>query len=164
MKKKQFTTKFVILVGACLLISILATILLFNVTDYGITIASFAATVFMVISRKKINTKKIFGSYLLVALLGYIYSVLPTPKLFNVAAVTVSSVLFMILVGLQHAPAIGIAIALVLNNFTFWNNVIIMSCIFLILGISLLLRELLKNPDKISNFVKIETEKIHWNF
>ena len=42
-------------------ITIFATMLLLNVTDYGITIASFGATLFMVLSSKKLEKKKIYG-------------------------------------------------------------------------------------------------------
>lgn len=150
--------------GLSLLILIFSVMLLFNVTDYGITIASFGASVFMVLSKKKISYRQIFGSYIIASIIGFIFSKLPISSLFAVATAVVSSVAVMTFLETQHTPAIGISIAMVLNKFSFWTDLIVVLSILTILGIAVMLKSFVKDPKKLLNFVKIETDKINWDF
>ena len=156
--------RLVLLVGLCILITILVTMILFNVSDYGITVASYGATVFMLFSKKSISKKKIFGAYFIATIIGFLFSKLPTVTSFNVALATISSFVLMTIFSFQHAPALGVTVAMVLNKFSFLTDIIVLFCIFLILSIAYVLKLYLSNPEKIINFVKIETEKISWNF
>ncbi len=161
MKKK---VRLVLLVGIGLLITTFITMVLFNVSDYGITVASYGATVFMLLSKKNLKTKKIFGAYFIATMIGYLFSRLPTVTAFNVALASISSFIIMTVLSLQHAPALGIAVAMVLNKFSFVTDIIVLLCIFMILGIVYILKTYMNDPDKVNNFVRIETEKINWNF
>ena len=147
-----------------LLVVVFAAMLLFNVTDYGITIASFGATVMMILSKKKVENRKIIGAYIAASVIGFIMARVPGSVLFNVAVAGVASVIAMTVLEMQHAPAIGIAIAMVLNNFSFWTDVTIIFSILLIIGMAMILKSFIRNPERILNFVKIETEKINWDF
>ena len=159
--KKSLAISLFLIIGLC--ITVLGTVLLFNVTDYGIAIASFGATIFMIISRKKIDKRKIFGAYLVGISVGFIFSKLSVVFL-NAALAAVISVILMTILELQHAPAIGISIAMVLREFSFSTVIIILLCIFGIFGIALMTKLFLKDPQKVLNFVEIEDEKIRWNF
>jgi len=147
-----------------LAIIVFVTMLLFNVTDFGITIASFGATIFMLLSKNNLKKRTIFGSYVVATIIGFIFSNLSDMKSFNLALAAVSSILIMTFLNLQHAPAIGISIAMVLNKFSFWTDFIILFCIFFILAMTILLKIFLKDPTKVITFVDIEEEKIKWKF
>ncbi len=146
-----------------LAITIFVTMVLFNVTDYGITIASFGATIFMILSKKDINKKAIFGSYFISTLLGFLFSKLSSITSLNVTLAVVSSILAMTLFDLQHPPAIGIAAAMVLNKFSFWIDVLVLIYVFFIIIMTLTLKEFMQNPTKILSFIEIEEEKIKWD-
>jgi hypothetical protein len=145
-------------------VSLFVIMLLFNVTDYGITIASFGATIFMVLSKKNLKKRVLFGSYMVGGLIGFMFSRLSDMTTFNVGLAAVSSVIIMTVLELQHAPAIGMAVAMVLNKFPFWTDVLIILCIFFIIGVTLVLKTFLEDPAKVVNFVEIEEERIKWNF
>ena len=145
------------------ILTFFVTVLLFNVTDYGITIAAFAASIFMIITKKRVSHKKIFGSYLVAIALGYLFSQIPTWTSFNVALTAISSIVAMSMLKFEHAPAIGIGVATVLNQFSFWTDVIVALCLFFILGMAILIKNFFANPEKVLNFIKIENEKVDWN-
>ena len=147
-----------------LAIIIFVTMLLFNVTDYGITIASFGATVFMILSKKKLNKKVIFGSYLLATALGFMFSNLSDIKSLNATLAAVSSIVLMSFLELQHTPAIGMSVAMVLNKFSFWTDFVILFCIFFIIFITIMLKIFMEEPESILTFVNMDEEKIKWNF
>ncbi|NTV23419.1 MAG: hypothetical protein HGA85_03525 [Nanoarchaeota archaeon] len=167
-KKTKIKVKKPIAIGLALAIGlvtiIFVTMLIFNLTDFGITIASFVSTVFMILTKKKVSRKQIFGSYLLAGLLGFLFSNISEITSLNVAMAAVSSVLAMTLLGLQHPPAIGMSVALVLNKFSFVTDVFVLFCIIVILGLCILLREFVRDPNAVMKFVEIdEGEKIKWN-
>ena len=56
--KKSVVVVLSLIIG--LLISLFVTMLLFKITDFGITIASFGATIFMALSRDNLKKKKIY--------------------------------------------------------------------------------------------------------
>lgn len=141
--------------------------LLFNVTDYGITIASFGATIFMILSKKGAKKRTIFGSYFIAIILGFMFSALSDINSLNAGLAAISSIVLMTLLDLQHPPAVGISIAMVLNNFSFATDVIVLMCIFFIISVTMVLKAFLENPHKIMNFIsmiEIEEEKINWKF
>jgi hypothetical protein len=160
--KKSFTIFFSIVL--VLVTTIFATMYLFNLTDYGVTIASFGTTIFMILSKKGIKKRIIFGSYLIAVILGIVFSELSTVTTLNVALAAISSVILMTIFEFQHAPAIGISIAMVLNKYSFLTDFIVLLCIFIILIMAVILKIFLHNPSKIINFIEIEEEKIKWNF
>ena len=167
MKKKKLKIKKPVIVSLAVVlgiaIMIFITMLLFNVTDYGITIASFGATIFMIISKGKFSKRKIFGSYIIATAMGFAFS-RASSSLLNVALAAVTSVILMTFLEFQHAPAIGMSIAMVLNRFSFWTDAIVLVCIFLILSGTIVLKYVILNPKDVINFVEIEEEKIKWNF
>ena len=110
------------------------------------------------------STRRVFGAYFVAVITGFIFSVMPMVKSFNVAFAAVISVVLMTVLEFQHPPAIGIAVATVLHRFTFWTDVIVVLCIFFILYITLLLKYILREPQRLMNFVEIEEEKIKWKF
>ena len=144
-------------------ITIFATMLLLNVTDYGITIASFGATLFMVLSSKKLEKKKIYGSYALATVIGVIFGKVYGLQSLNVALAAVSAVIFMTVLNLQHPPAIGIAVSMVLNKFTIFTDIVVLLCLFFIISMTILLKLFLDDPNRAINFIEIEEEKIKWN-
>ena len=145
------------------ILTFFVTMLLFNVTDYGITIAAFGASIFMIISKPRISHKKIFGSYLIAIALGYVFSKIPTWTSFNVALTAISSIVAMSMLKFEHAPAIGIGVAMVLNKFSFWTDVIVALCLFFIIGMAILIKNFFSNPDRVLNYIKIENEKVNWS-
>ena len=145
------------------LLTFFVTMLLFNVTDYGITIAAFGASIFMIITKSRVSHKKIFGSYLVAIVLGYVFSKMPTWTSFNVALTAITSIVAMSMLKFEHAPAIGIGVAMVLNKFTFWTDVIVALCLFFIIGMVILIKNFFSDPDKLLNYIRIENEKINWN-
>ncbi len=144
-------------------ITIFVTMLLLNVTDYGITIASFGATLFMVLSSKKIEKRKIYGSYALATVIGVLFSKTSSLQALDVALAAVSSVIFMTVLNLQHPPAIGIAVSMVLNKFSIFTDIVVLLCLFFIISMTFLLKAFLNDPKKVINFIEIEEEKIKWN-
>ncbi len=146
-----------------ILTTVFLTMLLFNVTDYGITIASFGATAFMVLARKNVEKRRIFGAYLIATFIGYFFSRFQTNN-FSVALATVASFLAMTFFEVQHPPALAMSVAVILNRFTFWTNILIVLCIFTILFMTITLKAFWKNPNKVLTFLQIEREKINWNF
>lgn len=144
-------------------ITLFVTMLLFNVTDYGITIASFGASIFMIFSQKNLTKRKILGAYSLATLIGYIASKIFLSQSFSVALAAVISVILMTVLELQHPPAIGMSVAMVLNKFSFLTDIIVLICLVFILTMVYLLKTFLKDPQKVINFVEIEEEKIKWN-
>jgi len=146
-----------------LLISVFITMLLFKITDYGITIASFGATIFMALSKDKLKKKKIFGSYIVATFFGYMFSRFTEVATLNVALAAVSSVVLMTLFEFQHAPAIGISVALVLNKFSLLTDLIVLTCILILIALVITLRILIKSPEKVSKYIIIEEQKIKWN-
>ncbi|MFH2020383.1 MAG: HPP family protein [archaeon] len=148
----------------CIALTLLVMMVLSIVTDYGITIASFGATIFMILSKKKLSRKKIFGAYMLAACIGSIGSVLPTMTSFSIALTGLVSFFAMSFFDLQHAPAVGFAISMVLNKFPFWTDILVSFCIFIIIGMALIVKFYLKDPDALFEIVHIEREKIKWNF
>jgi hypothetical protein len=138
--------------------------LLFNVSDYGITIASFGASVFMILSRKKLSKKKVFGAYLLSATIGYLFSRISSLLSLNVALATITSFAAMTFLEFQHAPALGLSMALVMNKFSIWTNIIILLCILFILGMAVVLKTVLQKPDKVLAMLNLDKRKIKWNF
>ena len=166
-KKRKIKVKKSIAVSLSLIlgvsITIFVTMLLLNVTDFGITIASFGATLFMVLSRKDLKKRKIYGSYALATIIGVIFSKISGLQSLDVALAAVSSVIFMTVLNLQHAPAIGIAVSMVLNKFTIFTDVVVLLCLFFIISMTILLKMFLDDPNKVINFIEIEEEKIKWN-
>ncbi len=144
-------------------ITVFVAMLLFNVTDYGITIASFGATLFMILSKKKLKKNKIYGSYAVATLIGVIFANLSGMQSLNLALAAVSSVIFMTLLNIQHPPAIGIAVSMVLNQFSIFTDIVVLLCLFFIISMTLILKLFLDNPNKVINFIEIEEEKIKWN-
>ncbi|MEM3374068.1 MAG: HPP family protein [Candidatus Woesearchaeota archaeon] len=145
---------------------IFLTMLIFNVTDYGITIASFGASIFMILSHKSINKKMLYGSYIVGTFVGYLFSTLTTIKSLNVALAAISSILIMTLLDLQHAPAVGISAAIVLNKFSFWVDLLILIYIFFIFTLTWLLKLHITDPNKVLTYLpiaEIKEEKIKWN-
>ena len=136
---------------------------LFNVSDYGIAFASFGATIFMILSSKRIEYKKIFGAYLIGVLIGFLFSKFSIVFL-NSALAVISSVVALTLLEFQHAPAIGMTISMVLNHFSLGTLIFVLLSIFTIIGITILLKSMVNDPEKIINFVDIEKEKIKWDF
>ncbi len=165
MKKPKIKKEIAVTLSVLLAITILVFVvmLLFNVTDYGITIASFGATVFMILSRPKLSKKKIFGAYFVSTLMGYVFVRFSISQSADVALAAVSSVVIMTILEFQHAPAIGMSVAMVLNRFPFWVDLVVLLCIFSIIGMTLLLKKFIQQPDKFINFIEIEEEKIKWN-
>lgn len=159
--KKGIAVTLSVLLGLAILVFVV--MLLFNVTDYGITIASFGATVFMILSRPNLSKKKVFGAYFVATTMGYLFSRLSLIKSADVALAAVSSVAIMTILEFQHAPAIGMSVAMVLNGFPLWVDVVVLLCIFAILGMTLLLKGFMEQPHKFINFIEIEEEKIKWN-
>ncbi|MBN2367722.1 HPP family protein [Candidatus Woesearchaeota archaeon] len=160
--KKHIAVSLAMALG--LAVTVFVIMLLFNVTDYGITIASFGASVFMILSRKGISTKKVFGAYLVAVVIGYFASSINFLGNLNVAVAAVTSVILMTLMELQHAPAIGMAVATVLNKFSLSTDIVVVFCIFIILYMTLLLKYVLREPQKVMKFIDIEEEKIKWKF
>jgi len=160
--KKPIVVSLSLVLGMAIIIFV--TMLLFNVSDYGVTIASFGATIFMVLSKKKISHKAVFGSYLIAAAFGFVFSKLPFVTSLNVALAVICSILTMTLLELQHAPAIGISIAIVLNKFNVWTDVMILFCIFLILSMTLFLKLSLTDPVKALRFIELDEDRIKWKF
>ncbi len=160
--KKSVAVTLSLALGVAVIIFV--AMLLLNVSDYGITIASFGATIFMILSKKDIPKKLIFGSYLAAGIAGFAFSNLSEITSLNVALAAVSSIIIMTVLGLQHPPAIGIAAALVLNKFQFWTDLLILAYIFFILGLTLFLKGFIQNPLKAIKFVEIEKDRIKWNF
>jgi CBS-domain-containing membrane protein len=160
--KKIIATVALLLLGFSIVFFVM--MLLSIVTDYGITIASFGATVLMIFSRKTLQHRKIIGAYLLASIIGCIGSMLPTMASFNLALASILSFAVMTLLDVQHAPAIGLAISMALNKFSIWTDIIVAVCIFIIIGMALLLKAYLRDPDRFLKMVNIETEKINWNF
>lgn len=160
--KNKLVTYFLILFG--FIISIFVTMLLFNVSDYGITIASFGASVFMILSRKNLSKKKIFGAYLLSTFIGFLFSRLSTLSSLNVALATITSFATMTFFDFQHAPALGLSMAMVMNKFSFWTDIIIVLCILFILAMTVVLKTVLQNPDKVLAMFNLDKRKIKWNF
>jgi hypothetical protein len=142
---------------------IFVTMLLFNITDYGITIASFGATAFMVLSRNKISKRRIMASYFLATVVGFIFSKFPTSSL-NAALAAVTSFILMTLFSAQHAPALAMSVAVMLNKFSFWTDLLIVLCIFFIIFMAYILKAFWKHPERVLSFVQIESEKIRWDF
>lgn len=142
---------------------IFVTMLLFNITDYGITIASFGATAFMVLSRSKVSKRRILASYLIATVIGFIFSRFPSSTL-NAALAAVSSFVIMTLFSAQHPPALAMSIAVMLNKFSLWTDLLIVLCIFFIIFMAYILKAFWKHPERVLSFVQIETEKIRWDF
>jgi hypothetical protein len=163
-KKKQnkiFKQLLIIGFGITSLSFILA--LFFNVTDYGITIASFCTTILMVLSSKKTNHKKIFGAYLIASVLGYVFSLIPIATSLNIAFVVLSSIFVMDFFSFQHVPALGMAISFVINNFKFSSYIFLFVSLFGLISLAFVLKYFLKDPETVWNFVEIENDKINWN-
>ena len=160
--KKPIAVSLSLVLGMTIIVFI--TMLLFNVSDYGMTIASFGATIFMVLSKKKINNKAVFGSYLTASVFGFMFSMTPFPISLNLALAVVCSILSMTLLEFQHGPAIGISIAMVLNKFNMWTDFMILFCIFLILGMTLFLKVSLTDPVKALKFIELDEDRIKWKF
>jgi hypothetical protein len=160
--KKSIAMTLVLALGIAIIVFV--TMLLFNLTDYGITLASFAASIFMILSKKDIKKRAIFGSYLVATLMGFMFSNLSQIRTLNVALAAVSSVILMTFLDLQHTPAVGMSISLVLNNFAFMTDILILFCILLILAMTLTLKIIFNNPTKIIRFIEVENDKIEWNF
>ncbi len=159
--KKKLVTYFLIIFG--LAISVFVAMLLFNVSDYGITIASFGASVFMILSRNRLSKKKVFGAYIIAMLIGYGFSKLSQIASLNMALATIFSFAAMTLLEFQHAPALGLSMAIVLNKFPFWSDVIIVMCILFILTMAVVLRTVLQNPDKVLELLNLDERKIKWD-
>ncbi len=117
-------------------ITIFVTMLLLNVTDYGITIAT---------------------------VIGVLFSKTSSLQALDVALAAVSSVIFMTVLNLQHPPAIGIAVSMVLNKFSIFTDIVVLLCLFFIISMTFLLKAFLNDPKKVINFIEIEEEKIKWN-
>ena len=162
-KKHNKILKQILMIGFGITIFAFILALFFNVTDHGITIASFGATILMVLCSKKANHKKVFGSYLIATVVGFLFSKVPTPASLNIAFATLGSILVMDLVKFQHAPALGIAIAFVMNNFKFSSYLFLVISIFGLLSLAYVLKYFLRDPEKVWNFIEIENDKINWN-
>jgi hypothetical protein len=160
--KKPVAVSLSLVLGMIIILFI--TMLLFNVSDYGITIASFGATIFMVLSKKKISHRMVFGSYLISTAFGFLFSRLSELTSLNVALAVICSIVVMTLLQLQHAPAIGMSIAIVLNKFNAWTDLMILFSIFLILGMTLFLKVSLTDPVKALRFIELDEERIKWKF
>ncbi|MEM4397567.1 MAG: HPP family protein [Candidatus Woesearchaeota archaeon] len=168
-EKKRINKKIAILIPLIFSIAIIVflTMLIFNVTDYGITIASLGASIFMILSNKKINKKVIFGSYIISTVIGFLFSTLTSVKSLNLALAAVSSILIMTLFDMQHAPAIGMSVAIVLNKFSILTDFLILGYIFFIFSLTILLKLHISNPNALLNYLNIgevKEEKIKWNF
>ena len=146
-----------------LAITFFVTVLLFNVTDYGITIASFGGSIFMILSKSSVDKRKIFGAYIVGSSMGYLFSILPFTSI-SAALAAISSFALMTLLDFQHPPAIGISIALILNKFSLWTDIIVIGCIFFILSMVIILKIFMQSPERIINFIEIEEEKISFKF
>jgi hypothetical protein len=160
--KKPVAVSLSLVLGMVILIFI--TMLLFNVSDYGITIASFGATIFMVLSKKKISHRIVFGSYMIATVFGFLFSNISEMASLNVALAAIGSIIVMTLLELQHAPAIGMSIAIVLNKFNIWTDLMILFSIFLIFGLTLYLKISLTDPVKALRFIELDEERIKWRF
>lgn len=160
--KNKLVTYFLMLFG--LAVSVFVIMLLFNVSDYGITIASFGASVFMILSRNNLSKKKVFGAYILSTLIGYLFSRLSSLASLNVALATISAFITMTFFDFQHAPALGISMAMVLNQFNIWKSLTIGFCILFILGMAVVLKTVLQKPDKVLAMLNLDKRKIKWNF
>jgi CBS-domain-containing membrane protein len=147
-----------------LLISLFVTMLLLKITDYGITVASFGATIFMMLSKKKVRNKQIFGAYFVATVTGYLSSRISGHTTLNLALAAVSSIALMTVLEFQHTPAIGIAVAMVLNKFSFLVDFAVLLCILIIISLVLFLRIVMTSPEKISRFIEIEEDRIKWRF
>jgi len=135
--------------------------LLFNVTDYGITIASFGATIFMILSDHEIKLKKIFGSYLVATFLGYVFTLIDIKGSASIAAI--ASIMVMTYLEFQHTPAIGMTVAMVLNKFPLKIDLIVLISIFVIVAITVILSKFIHTPDVILKHFNFKEEKIKWN-
>lgn len=147
-------------------IIILITILIFNVTDYGITIASLAATIFMILSNKSIKKRVIYGSYIVSTFVGFLFSTLSENKALDLTLAVIASIIIMTLFDLQHAPAIGLSVSIVLNKFNLLIDIIILLYIFFIFGLTTLIKLHMSDPYKLISYLKIfevKEEKINWN-
>ncbi|MBT3720845.1 hypothetical protein HN789_04230 [archaeon] len=159
--KRKLATYFLLAFG--FVISGFVIMLLFNVSDYGITIASFGATIFMILSRSNLSKKKVYGSYMLAAAIGFLFSKITTIASLNLTLATVSSFVIMTLLEFQHAPALGLSMAMVLNKFPLMTDIIILCCILFIITMTIVLKVVLQKPEKVLAVFNLDRRKIKWD-
>jgi hypothetical protein len=156
--------KNIMLIGLGTSVSIIFGLLFYNLSNFGIALISVTISVLLILSKKRINLKKVYGAYAIAIMLGFLLSRLPFNVSINVVISLICAILLMDYASLQHAPALGIAISYVTNKVSFGTMFFISALIFMVFGLIYVLKIYLKNPKKLANIVEIEQEKVQWDF
>ncbi|MBD3202934.1 hypothetical protein GF327_01460 [Candidatus Woesearchaeota archaeon] len=150
------------LISFLILLSLFIISKLFSITDYGISIATIAASLYVIISESKTGSlKTIFLSYVIAGTCAFIavYTGLSLNVECGIAALL--TLFTIISLDMMHPPSIAISISFVLNQYNLPTITLILIVIFLLFVIAKTLMKIINNPDK---FYLIKKEKINFNF
>ncbi|MBN2422763.1 HPP family protein [Candidatus Woesearchaeota archaeon] len=159
-KLKQYSLLFFI-VGLMLITAFVILSALFNITDYGISAATIAASLFVIFSGSKSSiSKNLFGSYIIAGICAFtaIYSKFPLNIECSLAVLL--TIVTMLLINIKHTPAIGLSISFVLNQLNPLTILLVLLGIFLLFFIAQSFKKIISNP----NAYLVKKDKIEFNF
>lgn len=149
--------------GILFMVSLLLIVQLFNITDYGISFATIAASLFFIIKNyKRHHIKSVIVSYVIAGLSAFVALYLNVSLKLEGALAILLTVIFMLLLDFMHAPALGLALSIVLNDFSLGTIFVALLCIFTLFGITIVLKRILSNPSRY--LIEKKPEKIKFNF
>ena len=164
--KLRIWSLFISLLACAFFISLAIILLLFDLTDYGISFAAIGASIFMIYTQndhsRKISNKNMFGAYLIAGLSAYICMIFAHDIKVVGALSLLLAIVTMLVLRVVHTPAIGLVLSFVLNKFTLKSIILVLLCIFALIFIAKAIKYVLQNPDRFH--IKIYPYKVKFKF
>jgi hypothetical protein len=164
-KMKSWSILIALLIGAFVASTVIM-VLLFDLTDYGISFAAIGATIFMVFTTSgnshSIKIKTLFGAYGIAGCISYIAIAVGRGNKIIGALAILLAIGMMIMLKWVHAPAIGFVLSFILNQFRVSIIVAVLFCIFSLIIIAKAIKSLVMNPSRYH--IKIDSNKVEFKF
>jgi hypothetical protein len=133
-------------------ITLLIFLLLFNLSDFGVSFAAIAGTLFMIFTLKskseKITYDKIFIGYAIASGCGFLSSVFGHENKVILAISLIMAIILMVLLDKVHTPAVAFVISFGLNQFSLFKIILILLCIYAITFIAKTVKFVLEHPER----------------
>jgi len=148
--------------GLTLAISFFIIVTLFDITDYGISIAAIGASIYVIFSNRKVSYRMLFLAYVVAVASGSIAMLFDLPRNLGCTLAFLLSLFVLFFLNLRHTPAVGFAVSTVLHRFNLGTIFLVLGGIFLLFFIAKSVKNIIANPRRY--FIEIESPKIDFRF
>ncbi|MFH0874708.1 MAG: HPP family protein [archaeon] len=146
----------IILVASFFLLTILL-----DISDYGISLATIGASIYIIFSDNKNSSyKQLYGAYAIAVACGFAALITKLPKNIECVLAFLLTIFALFMLNIKHTPAVGFAVTAVLNQFKLPIMLLALACIFILFFIAKSAKNIITNPKKY--FIEIENQNIHF--